>query len=71
MKEEFKTVNFRPDALARIAQANEVIESYQEQGYRLTLRQLYYQFVSRNWITNEERSYKLCSLWTPKRKRRS
>lgn len=54
----FKDVNFRPDTLAVIEQANEIIESYQADGYRMTLRQLYYQFVSKNLIPNTEKSYK-------------
>jgi hypothetical protein len=29
-----------------IAKANEIIATYAEQGYDLTLRQLYYQFVA-------------------------
>jgi hypothetical protein len=33
-------------------------DEYQNQGLRLTLRQLYYQLVTRNAITNEEKSYK-------------
>lgn len=52
-----------------ITQANEIIIIYRQQGYDLTLRQLYYQFVSRDWFpaswasretgsTNNERSYK-------------
>lgn len=43
---------------ATIAQANEIIEDYKRQGYTLTLRQLYYQFVSRDLIENTEKSYK-------------
>jgi hypothetical protein len=58
MKEAFITPNYSEDKLARIAQANEIIVNYQEQGLRLTLRQLYYQHVTRNLITNEEKSYK-------------
>jgi hypothetical protein len=55
--------------LKMVEQANEIIEEYADQGYTLTLRQLYYQFVSRDilpahWAnaetgsTNNERSYK-------------
>lgn len=44
--------------LVVIAQAIEIIEGYEAQGLRLTLRQLYYQFVSRDWIPNTEKSYK-------------
>ena len=58
MKRRFIDQNFRADRLQTIATANEIIESYQAQGYRLTLRQLYYQFVSRDLIRNSERSYK-------------
>lgn len=49
---------FGATALETIRQANEIIASYEEAGYVLTLRQLYYQFVSRDLITNEEKSYK-------------
>ena len=41
-----------------IGQANTIIADYQAQGYRLTLRQLYYQFVARDLIPNTMRSYK-------------
>jgi hypothetical protein len=41
-----------------ITQANEIIASYSAQGFTLTLRQLYYQFVSRDIIPNNEKSYK-------------
>jgi hypothetical protein len=44
--------------MSLVAQAIAIIESYQEQGYRLTLRQLYYQLVTRNLIPNEEKAYK-------------
>lgn len=50
--------SFRPDSLTAIEQANEIIGDYAAEGYTLTLRQLYYQFVSRNLIPNTERSYK-------------
>lgn len=35
-----------------------VIEAYKDQGYKLTLRQLYYQLVARDLIENSDRSYK-------------
>ena len=40
-----------------VQQANEIIAEYQAQGFRLTLRQLYYQFVSRELLPNKQRSY--------------
>ena len=49
---------FQVDSLAIIAQANTIIEEYQDQGLALTLRQLYYQFVSRDLIANQQKEYK-------------
>jgi len=50
--------SFRAVALERIAQANKIIVEYQAQGFKLTLRQLFYQFVSRDLIPNTVQSYK-------------
>jgi hypothetical protein len=47
-REQFRTTNFRPDTAAFIDVCNEIIKEYQEQGLRLTLRQLYYQCVARD-----------------------
>lgn len=41
-----------------IERANRIIEDYQRQGYDLTLRQLYYQFVARDLIPNKQTEYK-------------
>lgn len=46
------------DHLAVVAHANTIIAEYQDQGFVLTLRQLYYQFVSRDLIPNTQREYK-------------
>lgn len=51
-------LNFKPESLAVIDRANEFILEYAKQGFTLTLRQLYYQFVSQALIENTERSYK-------------
>lgn len=58
MKELFVSKNFKPDALAMIDRVNAILADYERQGYDLTLRQLYYQLVSRNIVPNTERSYK-------------
>lgn len=42
----------------RLAIINKIIEDYQSQGYVLTLRQLYYQLVSRDIIPNKQQEYK-------------
>jgi hypothetical protein len=58
VKETFKSTNFRADRLTMVDHCNEIINRYQAQRLRLTLRQLYYQLVTRNIITNQEKSYK-------------
>lgn len=40
-----------------IAKANHVLEEYAAQGFSLTLRQLYYQFVARGWLPNRQSEY--------------
>ena len=49
---------FGADALEIIEHANEICEDYAQQGFDLTLRQLYYQFVSQDLIPNSDQSYK-------------
>lgn len=56
--ETFVERRFSADSLAIIEQANAIIESYQAQGFTLTLRQLYYQFVSRDLLPNKQTEYK-------------
>ena len=58
MKESFIEVNFRQQSLVLLETCNGIINLYQGQGLRLTLRQLYYQLVSRNVLPNTDRSYK-------------
>lgn len=58
MKELFLKKNFRKKSLKTIAQANDIITEYQRASIKLTLRQLYYQFVARGLRENTERSYK-------------
>lgn len=49
---------FSESATKTIAIANDIIEEYERQGFELTLRQLYYQFVARGLVENTEKSYK-------------
>jgi hypothetical protein len=55
---KYEDVRLSAARLAVIRQANEIIEEYAAQGYDLTLRQLYYQFVSRDLIPNNQKEYK-------------
>ena len=50
--------NFQYESLRVIDEANLIIDEYGRQGFDLTLRQLYYQFVVRDLIPNTDRSYK-------------
>lgn len=45
-------------SLALVKKCNEIITDYTAQGFRLTLRQLYYQLVSRDIIPNKQTEYK-------------
>lgn len=44
-------------SLATIKTANQIIAEYNAQGFQLTLRQLYYQFVARDLIPNNQKEY--------------
>jgi len=59
----YQEKTFRDDIAAYIRKANEIVATYLAQGYRLTLRQLYYQFVARDILPNTERSYKNLGNW--------
>ena len=56
--EQFVDRKFQDGSLVLIEQANSIIEEYQARGFTLTLRQLYYQFVSRDIIPNKQSEYK-------------
>lgn len=51
---------WRPNAatMTDLVQAERIATEYADQGYDLTLRQLYYQFVARGIIPNSDKSYK-------------
>jgi hypothetical protein len=57
-REQFIEKKFAAASVELIERANEIITAYRLQGYILTLRQLYYQFVARDLIENTMRSYK-------------
>lgn len=57
-KEKFIDHKFNAKSLALIKIANDIMDEYRRQGYRLSLRQLYYQLVARDYIENSVRSYK-------------
>lgn len=58
MKEEFILWRPRGRSLELIDIINDILEDYRSQGYKLTLRQLYYQLVAGDHIPNNQREYK-------------
>lgn len=58
MKKQYIPKKFGADALELLAKINSILRNYEEQGYDLSLRQLYYQLVAANVVPNTERNYK-------------
>lgn len=58
MKEMFVQRSFSETNLRTVMTVNGILEEYERQDFRLTLRQLYYQLVARDYIENSLRSYK-------------
>lgn len=50
--------NLSSEKLKVISAANLIIAEYESQGFDLTLRQMYYQFVSRGLFANSDKNYK-------------
>lgn len=57
-KIRYRKIKFGKPTLALIARCNAIISEYIGQGFQLTLRQLYYQLVSRDVIGNRQRECK-------------
>ena len=55
---KYITKKFKPETLDVIEKANFVCAEYLRGGLSITLRQLYYQFVARGWLANNDRNYK-------------
>ena len=58
MKIKYIDKKFSKSSKQIIETANAILDEYDQQGYDLTLRQLYYQFVARDLIPNTQKSYK-------------
>jgi hypothetical protein len=61
MREAFIDRRFNKSTLAVIDRASLIVAEYQAQGFTLTLRQLFYQFVARDLISNT-------AIFTPARR---
>lgn len=56
--EQYVDLTFKPETQRLIATMNKIVDDYLRQGFTLTVRQLYYQLVTRAVVENTERSYK-------------
>lgn len=58
---DYDLSGWRPNAdyALIIDRANTICQEYLNQGYDLTLRQLYYQFVARGYLANKQQNYDL------------
>lgn len=61
-KIKYQDIPFRAKARETIAQADAIISEYMAQGYSITLRQLYYQFVARLLCPNKQEEYDRLSV---------
>ena len=57
MKVAYRNIRLSKENKVRLAQINTIIDEYAADGYVLTLRQLYYQLVSRDIIPNQQKEY--------------
>ncbi len=65
MIEKFEQARMRKGTLSKLEQINSIIKEYVKDDYKLTLRQLYYQLVSRDIIPNDVKEYdRLSTLLT-------
>lgn len=62
MKFKFRPIRLNADNRQRLDFINSIIVEYQQAGYKLTLRQLYYQLVSRDVIPNKVAEYDKLSV---------
>lgn len=58
VKRRFVKKNFQIETRVMIQHAERIMNEYEQQGFKLTLRQLYYQFVARDIIPNKQTEYK-------------
>lgn len=56
-REVFVPKKFQTESLAKIAQVNQIVAEYQEMGFAMTLRQVYYQMVARGLLENKKTEY--------------
>jgi hypothetical protein len=63
VKIAYKSFRFQPVALRLIADCDRIVGEYQAQGFQLTLRQIYYQFVSHDLFPDDRKWRWTGSKW--------
>ena len=56
-KVKYEHINYHKDTLAKLAHIDKITEKYMNMGYKLTVRQLFYQLVVSNRVPNNANSY--------------
>ena len=56
-----ETKNFRKDTILLLEKIVAMVDDYEKKGYRMTLRQLFYQLVSHDILLNDQKKYKKLS----------
>lgn len=59
MRQAYIKKNFKPHSMDMIATISSILNEYIKAGYAITVRSLYYQMVARDYIPNNEKSYKM------------
>lgn len=57
MREKYESKTFQKKSMEMVTKCNDIVTSYSQRGFKLTIRQLYYQLVARGHIENTVRSY--------------
>jgi len=60
-KEKFREIKLSKKNQEQLVMINQIIKEYAQDGYTMTLRQLYYQLVSKDIIPNKDTEYKKLS----------
>jgi hypothetical protein len=65
MRQKYRNIKFRKNSLILLEKINSILEEFKDQNITVTSRQLYYQLVSKDIISNQQKEYKkMCSLLT-------
>lgn len=61
MKHQFRSINLHKASMLKLSLIDKIIQEYLAEGYKLTVRQLFYQMVGRGMINNDQKEYRKIS----------